>query len=140
MLKIYQKHHYKHFFEQLTACGFFPKISMPTRFTDHSATLIDNIFTNQLDNHVSGVLTNSISDHQMLFSYSKNIRIVQKQVKYIEVEVKNMNALSALLREVECIDLQEKINYHRSADPNANFDCFMGLLSQAKQKCMPKKL
>ena len=45
LLKIYQKHHYKHFFEQLTACVFFPEISMPTRFTDHSATLIDNIFT-----------------------------------------------------------------------------------------------
>ena len=76
----------------------------------------------------------------MLFSYSKNIRIVQKQVKYIEVEVKNTNALNALLREVESIDLQEKINFHRSADPNANFDCFMGLLSQAKQKCMPKEV
>ena len=59
---------------------FFPKMSMPTRFTDHSATLIDNIFMNQLDNHDSGVLANSISDHQMLFSYSKNIRIVQEQV------------------------------------------------------------
>ena len=81
---------------------------VPTRFTDHSATLIDNIFTNQLDNHVSGVLTNFISDHQILFSYSKNSRIVQKQVKHLEVEVKNTNALNALLREVECIDLQEK--------------------------------
>ena len=70
---------------------------MPTRFTDHSATLIGNIFTNQLDNHDSGVLTNSISDHQMLFSYSKNNRLVQKQVKYIEVEVKNTNALLLLL-------------------------------------------
>ena len=113
---------------------------MPTRFTDHSATLIDNIFTNQLDNHVSGVLTNSVNDHQMLFSYSKNIRIVQKQVKHIDVEVNNTNALNAILRDVESIDLQEKINFHRSADPNANFDCFMGLLSQAKQKCMPKKV
>ena len=58
----------------------------------------------------------------------------------MEVEVKNTNALNALLREVESIDLQEKINFHRSADPNANFDCFMGLLSQAKQKCMPKQV
>ena len=137
MLKIYQKHHYKHFFKQLTTCVFFQKLVCQQ---DHSATLIDNIFTNQLDNHVSGELTNSISDHQMLFSYSNNIRIVQKQVKYLEVEVNNTNALNALLGDVESIDLQEKINFHRSADPNGNFDCFMALLSQAKQKCMPKKL
>ena len=26
LLKIYQKHHYKHFFEQLTTCGFFQKL------------------------------------------------------------------------------------------------------------------
>ena len=74
---------------------------MPTRFSDHSATLIHNIFTNQLVNHDSGVLSNSISDHQMLFLYSKNNRTVQKQVKYREVEVKNTNAMNALLREVE---------------------------------------
>ena len=80
LLKTYQKHHYKHFFENKTACGFFPKISMPTRFTEQSATLIDNIFTNQLDNHVSGVLTNSISDHQMLFSYSKIFELFRSKL------------------------------------------------------------
>ena len=113
---------------------------MPTNFTDRNTTLIDNIFTNQLDNRDSGVLTNSISDHQMLFSYSKNNRIVQKQVKFIEVEIKNTNALNALLREVESIDFEYKLNFHKSVDPNANFDRFMGLLSQAKLMCMPKKI
>ena len=72
LLQINNKKHYKDFFEQLISCGFYPKISMPTRFTEHSATIIDNIFTNQLVEHESGILTNSIIDHQMIFSYSKD--------------------------------------------------------------------
>ena len=51
LLQINNKKHYKDFFEQLISCGFYPRISMPTRFTEHSATLIDNIFTNQLVDH-----------------------------------------------------------------------------------------
>ena len=44
LLKIFQKSQYTSFFENLITAGFQPKISLPTRLTDHSAILIDNIF------------------------------------------------------------------------------------------------
>ena len=44
LLKIFQKNKYNVYFENLIAAGFQPKINLPTRLTDHSATLIDNIF------------------------------------------------------------------------------------------------
>ena len=45
--------------------GFHPKITLPTRITDTSNTLIDHILTNVYDDkHVSGILINKISDHQ----------------------------------------------------------------------------
>ena len=106
------KNHYKHFFEQLTSCGFYPKISMPTRFTEHSATLIDNISTNHLENNGSCILTNSISDHQMIFTYSKNNKVHKKQNKYIEVKVKNDKSLNFLLRELESINLQDYLDFN----------------------------
>ena len=140
LLQINNKKHYKDFFEKLISCGFYPKISMPTRFTEHSATLIDNIFTNQLVDHESGILSNSISDHQMIFSYSKDKKIYKRQSKYIEVEVNNENALNALLIELQNLNLFEQISSNTSADPNTNFENFMNVLSQAKQKCMPKKI
>ena len=56
---------------------------MPTRFTEHSATLIDNIFTDQLVDHESGILTNSISNHQMIFSYSKDKNIIRGKVNIL---------------------------------------------------------
>ena len=44
--------------------GFTEVISRPTRITDHSATLIDHIFTNSLEHTTSaGVVMVDTSDH-----------------------------------------------------------------------------
>ena len=44
--------------------GFIQVISRPTRITDHSATLIDHIYTNKIENLVSAsILTIDLSDH-----------------------------------------------------------------------------
>ena len=54
------------FSEQLFTSCFYPIISKPTRITEHTATLIDNIFTNnidKLDSSVNGILFSDISDH-----------------------------------------------------------------------------
>ena len=45
-----------------------PKITIPTRLTLHSKTLIENIFSNSIDKDmISGNLTNSLSDHLIQF-------------------------------------------------------------------------
>ena len=50
--------------------GFYPLVSLPTRITDTSATLIDNIWTNNLDNEIkSGLVTVRISDHLPIYSF-----------------------------------------------------------------------
>ena len=52
------------FVENLFSHMYLPLISMPTRITAHSATLIDNIFTNHLtQNLFSGIIINDLSDH-----------------------------------------------------------------------------
>ena len=51
------------FFGNLVSAGYLPRISLPTRVTDHSATLIDNIFSTVLDDSKSGEIINNISDH-----------------------------------------------------------------------------
>lgn len=44
--------------------SLYPVLTKPSRITSHSPTLIDNIFTNHLENNmVSGLLMNDISDH-----------------------------------------------------------------------------
>ena len=49
--------HYCSYFDDVVSNGFFPKITLPTRLSDHSSTLIDNIFTNNIDEaSTSGIL------------------------------------------------------------------------------------
>ena len=63
LLKIHQKPNYCTFYDNLISSGYLPRISLPTRLTDHSVTLIDNIYSTVLDDHKSGVIVNTISDH-----------------------------------------------------------------------------
>jgi hypothetical protein len=50
---------------------FFSLINRPTRITAHSATLIDNIFSNHLsDKRFTSIVFNDISDHLPVFSCS----------------------------------------------------------------------
>jgi len=55
------------FLEILLSHSYIPAIKFPTRVTDHSATLIDNILTNSLPDRVDSVINyNDISDHNLI--------------------------------------------------------------------------
>ena len=50
--------------------GFYPLVSLPTRLTDTTATLIDNIWTNNLGARIgSGLVTVRVSDHLPVFAF-----------------------------------------------------------------------
>ena len=52
------------FLNIMTVHSFVPTIHLPTRITEHSATLIDNIFVNSLVyKSESAIVYNDISDH-----------------------------------------------------------------------------
>ena len=48
LLKIQRNAHFNEFFDNLISCGFFLKITLPTRIAGQSASLIDNIFSSNL--------------------------------------------------------------------------------------------
>ena len=58
------------FIDTLFSHAFIPLISNPTRLTSYSATLIDNIFTNNLSQNVlNGIVLNDLSDHLLFFAH-----------------------------------------------------------------------
>ena len=61
------------FLETMCAFSYLPLITKPTRVTNHSATLIDNIFTNDkiTTNSFSGIFSTDISDHFPIFYIDK---------------------------------------------------------------------
>ena len=57
------------FIDQLYSYGLHPLIIRPTRKTKESATIIDNIFTNELQPVMSsGLIINDLGDHLPLLS------------------------------------------------------------------------
>ena len=59
----------KQFLDTMYSLGLYPLIDKPTRITDSSTTLIDNIFTNELRfNLTSGIMFNDTSDHLPIFA------------------------------------------------------------------------
>ena len=58
------------FIHGMFASAFYPTISRPTRVTQQTVTLIDNIITNMHEYPVtSGILYNDISDHFPVFNF-----------------------------------------------------------------------
>ena len=56
------------FIDTMNIVSLYPVITRPSRITPHFATLIDNIFTNNMvDDTMSRLLINDISDHLPVF-------------------------------------------------------------------------
>ena len=56
--------------DEVVSHGFIPIIILPTRISEQSSTLIDNIYTNNIDERESsGILLNQISDHKIIFIF-----------------------------------------------------------------------
>ena len=92
--------HYCHsftgeFLDALYSTMFYPLITCPTRITAHTATLIDNICTNRMDNHLKGgILFSDISDHLPVFSICfKNLQNVEMN-RTVTIHHKNINNMN----------------------------------------------
>ena len=65
----------------------FPSNNKPTRVTDHSASIIDNIYCNapiQGSDYYAGVLTVSISDHYGIFCVNNSSKIQNKNTQIVK--------------------------------------------------------
>ena len=78
LLKIEINNNYKKFYELMFSYGFLPNILLPTRVQGDSATIVDNIFTNNTRlAFISGNILTDISDH-----YSQFISIQEQKLDF----------------------------------------------------------
>ncbi len=71
------------FMDKITSNSFLPLITRPTRVKRNSATLIDNILTNNFNDHHAGILTVPMSDHYLTFAIGKKQDKVINSKKFI---------------------------------------------------------
>ena len=83
------------FYNDMNTLALVPTICKPTRLTDSSSTLIDNIFASNLHNFCSGIFNIDISDHLPVFiiykSYLTNNRISPKEISFRLINEATLN-------------------------------------------------
>ena len=93
LLKFQRHNKTKYFIELILTTLYLPVITKPTRITDHSATLLDQIYSNSKSlNDQSGIIITDVADHFGTFYVSrKKSRITVSNYKYIrEMKIENV--------------------------------------------------
>ena len=128
------------FLEALFSYGFLPMITKPTRITAHSATLIDNIFTNNttVSSKNGSVIVSDISDHLPIFSIvtaGRSPRVKNKN--YITVRDMSEKRTEEFKTKLENTDWEFD---KESGDPNASYDVFIEKFTGLFDSCFPFKI
>ena len=98
------------FLDVMYNAGVFPLINKPTRITQDSATVIDNVITNNLmGNILSGILINDISDYLPVFVITKHA-LVKKTI--VVSEVRRNTGVCQLAKLIKALsDINKNIVY-----------------------------
>ena len=125
------------FLDIMYANMFFPAITLPTRITSHSATLIDNIFSNDIDQYVfSGLILSDISDHLPIFVISNDNEPLTDEASYTVFRDKsetNKNEFRNRLHDINWYDLE---NIH---EPKKAYSSFLNKFTNLYNSCFSLK-
>ena len=121
------------FLDLLMIHFLYPMIHCPTRITDRSCTLIDNIFTNNLDESWSGTILSDISDHLPVFLINKKQCINNENNSYFKRDMNddNINKFMQLIFNSDWSVFSE--------DPNYSYECFIRQYTRIFNQCFPLK-
>ena len=87
------------FFEQLITSSFMPLIPKPTRITQHTATLIDNIFTNDieaLESSSNGIIFSDTSDH-LPIAHVRNYKSQKETIQKMNLFIREISMTQTLV-------------------------------------------
>ena len=143
LLSVTSNRHVTEYFDNVISSGFFPKITLPTRIQENSNTLIDQIWSNNLEESKkskSGILINDISDHKMIFTFIENIEFIEKFDKLIKIEQKGEIAIQKFVEELKSMKIFDELNQNINDSPEDNYNKFASLLNHAREKHLPIKL
>ena len=81
----------KYFLDTMYAIGLYPLIDRPTRITNQSFSLIDNIFTIVANHNITcGILINDITDHLAVFAICTSPN-PYRQIKKLHIQKRIVN-------------------------------------------------
>ena len=121
--------------------SFIPLINRPTRVSEYSATIIDNIFTNVIEllgeeRALSGILYCDISDHFPIYHIVKSNFSQRKRIDTVYRQIINESSLNRLKTELGKHDWSEIICCN---DANKAFNKFMATFEYTYKTCIPTR-
>ena len=114
--------------------NFLPTITKPTRVTEGSFSLIDNILTNirQTGSFTSGILVTDLSDHFPIFlRTSPGKRIYDKGYFTRNYSCKNINCFTSFIQDSDWDPV------YLAKDVNIAYDKFTSVFQNMYDECFP---
>ena len=118
--------------------NMIPTITRPTRVTQSSATLIDNLFISHKlqDNYKSGILINDTSDHMPCYVILPDTTDHKLSLKTITYRNFNENVKTKICEHINAVDWPTELDV---TDVNEAFSKFHCMLTTAIEKFAPTK-
>ena len=126
---------------QMSSSGYTPLITKPTRITKFTATLIDNIFTNNLSRteYLNGILFNDLSDHLPIFTITnhdtQNHSTMTKPGDCSTRQISS-KSLESFSRKLQCCDWQSVLSKN---DPTVSYTTFFKEFFELYENFFPIK-
>ena len=124
--------------------SFFPKITLPTRLSDRSCTLIDNFLcklSNGFSQSTAGILISRISDHLPYFIFLDYLKPKRPAPStFIKVQTGNDECILKFQTELNNANIYDMLDTQLNTDPTENLATLNIFISQAKDKHLPIKL
>ena len=126
------------FVDILSSFSLYPSIVKPTRITSKSATLIDNIFTNNYANQTSGILLSDVSDHLPIF-VSTNVSVYHKNDNPTSVESRDLSKqnIDVFKNKLSLVNWDDLCDNN---DANVSYNMFIDKFNKLYDECIPKKV
>jgi len=113
-------------------------ITKPSRITSHSATIIDNIFTNMMGNQIiSGLLICEVTDHLPVFTlYDCNLKKTKDTMAKISTRKITEDMICALNNSLA---LQDWTSVYRESNVDSAYCNFLDIFTSLHNKHCPVK-
>ena len=143
LLKINEKAVYADFREMMTSFSYYPKITLPTRFSKNNGSLVDNIFCKISENTLrasSGILLKQFSDHQPYVKCYNTIKPKQSLSSTVKITQNSPESLGKSYNEILKKNIANHMDNNPNTNPNYNYNKMISIIDEATMKHMPIKI
>ena len=143
LLQMNEREIYSDFFDLMCSNNFMPKITLPTRFSAHSCSLLDQLFfkepkRDQVEVSSSIILSN-ISDHLPCVVNFNILRDFPRRPKYMILREQSDSCVERFKNELINLNLPSLLDKNMMVNPNMSYSLYEKSIGLCFNNCFPTK-